>query len=94
MNSLISTLSPVQICDFRCGCVLVSELFPQTFAVALDLIASNPHLADAFFQLSLTAYGKASIDMALAIQEARSEPPRDCPCNQGQVAALNGAWVT
>lgn len=73
---------PDSICDYRKGCALITELFPETFALAQLVICSKPHLAEALFQLGLTAYGRPSTNMALAIQEARTDPPSRCGCSR------------
>jgi hypothetical protein len=68
------------ICDFRPGCTLIFRLTPNDAAYAQSVISSTPHLAQALFELGLTAYGAASIEMALAVQEARECPFSDCSC--------------
>jgi hypothetical protein len=68
------------LCDFRDRCALISDLFPDRTAFALLSINSTPHLAEALFQSGLISDGRAAINMALAIQEARGCPPRGCSC--------------
>src|SRR5690242_4475933 len=68
------------ICDFRLGCRLLRSAFPNVSQKALARIASNPHLAEALHDAGLTEYGRASIDMALALQEARMCPQDACAC--------------
>lgn len=68
------------LCDFRRGCALVVDLFPDRAAFAQITIQSNPHLAEALFELGWSTDGKSVVDMALAMQEARTCPPSGCSC--------------
>ena len=73
---------PISCCDFRTGCAIAHELLLANPDIAQTVLSVSPHLAEALFQLGLTDYGKASIDMALAIQEARADPPSTCCCRR------------
>jgi hypothetical protein len=72
------------ICDFRSGCALIFDAFPDKAAIAQLHISSTPHLAEALFQGGLITNGQAAIDMALAMQEARTSPLPGCSCLRGQ----------
>src|ERR1700761_623011 len=67
-------------CNFGAGCCIAYELLPDNARLAQTVLSRSCHLADALFQLRIKAYGKPSIDMALAVQEARADPPRHSPC--------------
>jgi len=71
---------PDLICDFRSGCALIADTFPDRAALAQAAITSTPHLAEALFRAGLIADGKAAIAMALAMQEARMCPLSVCCC--------------
>lgn len=71
---------PIVWCDFQVGCLIARELLPDNPDLAQSLLSTSHHLAEVLVQLGVTAYGKAAIDMALAVQEARADPPRHCRC--------------
>ncbi len=68
------------VCDFRPGCKLIVDAFPNDGKVAQAAITSTPHLAEALLRSGLITNGKAAIDMALALQEARTDPLPGCSC--------------
>lgn len=68
------------VCDFRPGCALISDVFPDRAAFAQAAIRSTLHLAETLFQAGLITNGRAAIDMALAMQEARTCSPTGCSC--------------
>lgn len=75
-------------CDFRAGCIIAYELLPDNSDLAQTVLSSLPHLAEALLELGVTDYGKSSIDMALAVQEARTDPPPSCCCRKnGSIGA-------
>jgi hypothetical protein len=67
------------ICDWRPGCALIADGFPDKSEVAEAIINSTPHLAEAMVRLGML-YGQTAIDMARALQEGRIWPPADCTC--------------
>jgi hypothetical protein len=74
------------ICDYRTGCALIADLFPGKATEACQIIASRSHLAEALSDLGFC--GKAAIDMALAVQEARLDPTLPCACIHGYCPAV------
>jgi hypothetical protein len=75
---------PSLICDFASGCVLMGDIFLDRAAFAQQTVTSTPHLAEGLFQSGLIMSIEAAIDMALAIQEARTDPPSGCICLSSQ----------
>ena len=69
----------VPICDWRRGCPILFDVFPGNSTLAQLVISSTPHLAEALVRLGMP-YGSTTIDMALALQEARHCPPFACLC--------------
>jgi hypothetical protein len=67
------------ICDWRRGCPLITDVFPENSTLAQLVISSTPHLAEALVRLGMP-YSSTTIDMALALQEARHCPPFACLC--------------
>lgn len=67
-------------CDFRLGCAIIVDLFHDNAATAYVAIQTHPHLAECLIKLGWTTDGHAAVDMALAIQDARTCPPLCCGC--------------
>jgi hypothetical protein len=67
------------ICDWRRGCGLIADIFPANSDLAQAVISSNPHLAEALVRLGMP-YSSETVDMALALQEARHCPTSACTC--------------
>jgi hypothetical protein len=65
---------PISCCDFRTGCLIAHQLLPDDPGLAQGVLAGSRHIAEALFLLGVTGYGQPSIDMALAIQDARTDP--------------------
>ena len=76
-----TTVAPVVCCDFRRGCRSFLSVFPSVSELAWLLLAAQPlHLAELLFNLGLVESHQAAIDMALALQELRRNPPIHCAC--------------
>ena len=76
----IRSKAKLRLCDFRRGCALINDVFPDRPEFAREVITSSPHLAEALYRSGLIVNGKAAVDMALAMQEARTCPPSGCDC--------------
>jgi hypothetical protein len=70
------------VCDFRLGCALVLETFPNGAASAHAAITSTPHLAEALFNAGLITNRGMAVAMARAMQEARTSPLPGCICSR------------
>jgi hypothetical protein len=67
------------ICDFRKGCAIIRSLCALDLDQVRRVVCSTLHLAEALVRLGFPRTS-STVDMALALQEARQSPPGDCIC--------------
>src|SRR5438094_9705192 len=69
------------LCDFRPGCPILLELFPENTEHVGEVLRVRPlHLAEALFRLNVTDGLEAAVHLALAIQHSRFCPLPGCTC--------------
>jgi len=70
--------SSTKWCGFQPGCLIAQSLLPEDPAKAQDGLCKVPlHLAETLVGLGYSR-SASTVDLALAIQEARGCPPTSC----------------